>query len=129
MDTKELGRFVAKTGNQCSMAMTVEKAARVEITFTWDREPTADDREAWDHEVLGTALCEALDYAAVGRLSIETLRGLESDGTLERIGTTPGGDWLFGATPRRSDTNNPSNVIPLQRPRKGHQRHTDAEPA
>jgi hypothetical protein len=127
MDGRELGRFAADTGNECSVYMTVEKASRVVITFTWDRNPTADDQEAWQHTVLGEALSEALEYALTGRLIVETLRGLERDGKLQRTGVTSDGDWIFGPGPKPDDGRPPSRVVPLEPLRKRRQRHAGGE--
>jgi hypothetical protein len=75
----------------------------VTITFAWDHTPSADDLEEWGFTMFGMALDRALHEAFIYRAAIETLRGLEAEGAIERSGIAEDGDWYFRSTSKSVD--------------------------
>ena len=89
-----LGAHITESGNRCTIGLRVQKPAKVTVDFTWDRVPTADDREEWSLAILGKGLEGALEHAFRERAVVEMLRKFVAEGTIERVGTRAG-DWVF----------------------------------
>jgi hypothetical protein len=107
-----LGVQTTPSGNRCIATLRMRPAAKVTVSFTWERPPSADDREEWSFTILPSAVHGALEEAFRHRAAIEVLRKHIAAGTLERIGISPAGDWIFcGKSPSAPPM--PAGVISL----------------
>src|SRR5262249_17368407 len=68
------------------------------VSFTWDRRPSADDREEWSFAILAHGLHRALDQAFLERAMVEQVRNMVAEGLFERVGISRAGDWVFCRT-------------------------------
>jgi hypothetical protein len=92
------GIHTSRSGNQCVITLKVQKPTRVTICFNWRRRPSADDREEWSLAVLGVGLELALEHSFRERAVAEALRKALAEGSIERVGVTPDGEWVFRGT-------------------------------
>jgi hypothetical protein len=97
-----LGSWRVKSGNVCYAALVLDAHRAVNIRFTWNRPPIAEDYQDFDC----TVRPEAIEYARqiVMRCAdvMRTIQDLVADGRVEQIGTTVDGEPIWGVAKAKS---------------------------
>jgi len=114
-----LGLQTTRSGNRCVAGLGIKPATKITVSFTWERPPSADDREEWSYTILAATLDRALDEAFLERTAVEATRKLVAEGVIERVGISRAGDWLFSRT--KAAARLPDGVVSLTAKRRERQ--------